>query len=209
MKMVVFGATGGAGQALVTAALAAGNEVTAVARKPSTITTRHERLRVVAGDVADAASVAEATRGQEGVVLTVGPRPGTPPGTLISDATRAVLAGMKQHGAQRLVLVSGLMVGEARGMGLVGRLAVAFFRRLNHALYRDKLLAEQLVLASDCAWSIVRPPLFGEAAVRGTFRLGVDLDVKSGKMANADVAAAVLAALTDATYTHKSLELSY
>ena len=49
MKLVIFGATGAAGRPLVEQALAAGHEVTAVARIP----TRHERLRVMRGDVAD------------------------------------------------------------------------------------------------------------------------------------------------------------
>jgi putative NADH-flavin reductase len=66
MKLVVFGATGGAGRHVVEQALAAGNEVTAVARDPSRVRAR-ERLRVVPGDVGDAASVAAAIAGQDAV----------------------------------------------------------------------------------------------------------------------------------------------
>lgn len=209
MKIVIFGATGGAGRELMAQALQAGHEVTAVARDPASVTTRHERLSVVQGDVQKPDSVARAIAGQEGVVLSVGPRPGTPAGTLISDATRHVLDGMNQQGVRRLVYVSGIMVGEARGMGALKRAALALFRLINRSLYLDKVKAERLVFASPLSWTIVRPPLFGEVPPRGNYRLDVDLDAKLVKMANRDVGAALLAALTDAQYERKALELSY
>lgn len=154
-------------------------------------------------------SVARALEGAEGVVLSVGPRPGTPPGTLISDATRYVLEGMRRHGVRRLVLVSGLMVGEGRGLSALQRLGLSLYRTMNRALYLDKVKAERLVQDSDLSWTIVRPPLFGEVEPRRQYRLGVDLDAKLVKMANHDVATAVLAALTEAQYERKALELSY
>ncbi len=209
MKIVVFGATGGAGRELVAQALTAGHEVTALARDPASVSLRHERLTVVQGDVRNADSVSRALAGQEGGVLSVGPRPGTPAGTLISDATRHVLEGMRQHGTRHLVYVSGLMVGEARGLSTLNRVGLSLFRLINRSLYLDKVKAERLVFDSNLPWTIVRPPLFGEVPPRGHYRLGVDLDVKLVKMANRDVAAALLAALTEPQYAQKALELSY
>src|SRR5438876_5259898 len=140
MKIVVFGATGAAGRHLVDQALAAGHEVTAVAREPSRVEARHQRLHVLAGDVADAESVARAVAGQDVVISVVGPSRGAPAGTVISGAARHILEGMRRHGVRRLVFTSGLMVGEARGVGLVLRLGMAIFRRLDGALYRDKVI---------------------------------------------------------------------
>ena len=71
------------------------------------------------------------------------------------------------------------------------------------------MIAEQAVRESSGDWVIVRPPSFGAVAARGRFRIGVDLDVKLSKMANADVADALLAALTDAEHTRKVVEISY
>ena len=51
MKLVVFGATGGIGSQVVKQALAAGHEVTAIARRPWAIPIQHERLEVRYGDV--------------------------------------------------------------------------------------------------------------------------------------------------------------
>ena len=50
MKLIVFGSTGGIGRQVVAQALEAGHRVTAVARRPETLTIQHERLRVVRGD---------------------------------------------------------------------------------------------------------------------------------------------------------------
>ena len=115
----------------------------------------------------------------------------------------------KQHGVRRFVLASGLMVGAARGMNVLQRTGVAIFRAMNRALYRDKVLAENEVRGSAGEWVIVRPPVFGEVAARGTYRIGVDLDVKLRKMSNADVAAALLSALTDDKHLRQAVEISY
>ena len=207
MKLVLFGATGAAGRDLVAMALQAGHEVTAVARNPAAVELKHERLRVVKGDVTSADSVSDAIAGCEGVISAIGPRPGTPPGTLISDATRFILAGLARHGGRRFVLTSGLMAG-GKGLGVFQRIGVAFFRAMNRALYEDKLVAEKLVMASDLDWSIVRPPLFGVAPARGTYRIAEDLDASFTKMSSADVAKSLLDVLADAKWRKKAVEIS-
>ncbi len=142
MKLVVFGATGGAGRHLVDRALAAGHEVTAAARDPARISVR-ERLRGAAADVSDAAAVARAIEGQDAVLCAVGPSRGVAAGTIISGAARNILDGMRRDGVRRLVFTSGLMVGEARGASALQRAALAIFRRVNGALYRDKASARR------------------------------------------------------------------
>lgn len=53
MKIVVFGATGIVGKAVVNEALKKGHEVTVLTRDVRKVTTRHEHLHVVEGNVAD------------------------------------------------------------------------------------------------------------------------------------------------------------
>ena len=209
MKIVIFGATGSTGRQLVAQALAADHDVTAFVRDPAAVTAQHPRLQVVKGDVTQADSVAAAITGHEAVLSAIGPRAGTPPGTLISDATRHVLAGMRQHGTQRILLVSGLMVGDASHLGVLARVGIALFRRLNGALYRDKIIAEKLVRESGLAFTIVRPPQFDDRAGRGTYRLGEKLDARLTTMSSIDVAAALLHALVDEQVHGKALEVSY
>lgn len=208
MKVVVFGATGLAGRHVVEQALAAGHEVIAVARKASSVALKHPMLKVIEADLTQADSVARAIAGGEAVISTIGPRKGEAPGTLISGTTERILAGMKANGIRRFVLTSGYMVGQARGIGMFGKMAIAFFRRINHALYLDKLLAERLTRDSGLDWVIVRPPNFDERAGKGKWRMGVDLDVKLVTMSAADVAGALLEVATQPGHVKKEIEIS-
>ncbi len=209
MKLLIFGATGLTGSALVARALAAGHAVTAVARGPEAIDVRHPHLRVVRGDATHRDEVAAPIAGHDAVLSALGPRKGTPAGTLISDATRYIVEAMRRHNVRRLVLESGLMVGECRGMGAFGRGAVALFRKLNEALYCDKLAAEQLVMqAVDLDWVIVRPPMIKRVPARGRHRIGVDLDVGLTAMAAGDVAEALLACAQGREHVGKAVEIS-
>src|SRR5687768_3042333 len=71
MKVLVVGATGGSGQAAVSALLGAGHEVTAFSRHAERLPAA-ARLRRVNGDVMDPPAVEAAVRGQDAVVVTLG-----------------------------------------------------------------------------------------------------------------------------------------
>jgi putative NADH-flavin reductase len=68
MKLAIFGATGGTGRQLVEQALADGHQVTAFVRRPVALKVRHDRIRIVAGDVRDAAQVESAIERQDAVL---------------------------------------------------------------------------------------------------------------------------------------------
>src|SRR3954468_14182249 len=74
MKLLVFGATGGTGRALVEQALQQGHEVTAFVRNPAKVTAKHEKLKVVKGNVTDCHSVGAAVAGQDAVFSALGVR---------------------------------------------------------------------------------------------------------------------------------------
>ena len=57
-KLVVIGATAKSSQEIIWQALAAGYQVSGVARNPALVELRHERLRMLQGDVYDANSIA-------------------------------------------------------------------------------------------------------------------------------------------------------
>src|SRR5437016_6210468 len=75
MDLLIFGATGGTGRALIQQALEQGHVVTAFVRNPSKMRAVHSNLRIVKGDILDYASVEAAVRGQDVVLSTLGIRP--------------------------------------------------------------------------------------------------------------------------------------
>ena len=70
MKVLVFGAAGRSGEALVNEALAAGHKVTAFVRGAAQY--KKANVRVVAGDALDAAAVDAAVAGQDAVIDALG-----------------------------------------------------------------------------------------------------------------------------------------
>jgi putative NADH-flavin reductase len=74
MNLLILGATGGTGRALVEQALEQGHTVTAFARDPSKLRMTHQNLRIVKGDILDYDSVETAIRGQDAALSAVGIR---------------------------------------------------------------------------------------------------------------------------------------
>jgi putative NADH-flavin reductase len=74
MKLLIFGATGATGRQLVEQALEQGHEVTAFVRSPAKVTTKHERLKLVKGNIMDCHSVGAAVAGQDAIFSALGVR---------------------------------------------------------------------------------------------------------------------------------------
>ena len=101
MKIVLLGATGFVGSALLKEALNRGHIVTAIARHPETLALR-ERLTVKAGDVFDSSALATLLTGHEAVISAFNPGWRNP--NLYDDqrrGTSAIIAAVKQAGIRR------------------------------------------------------------------------------------------------------------
>src|SRR4051794_30682088 len=98
MNVVVFGASGLTGQQILTTGLERGHTLTAFARTPSKLDLFRSRSRVVAGNVADYASVRQAVAGRDAVISTLGV--GTPLAhdQAVIDGVGHILRAMKEEG---------------------------------------------------------------------------------------------------------------
>ena len=72
MNLTVLGAAGATGTQLVEQALAAGHQVTAVARSGQKVTITNPNLHVVEGDATDRAVVSPAVKGTDAVISVLG-----------------------------------------------------------------------------------------------------------------------------------------
>lgn len=108
MKIVLFGGTGNVGQRVAREAVDRGHEVVAVVRDPSSSQVPDPRVQLAQGDATDPASVASAVRGADAVVSAISPRPGsTGAAPSLVDAARGLIAGLREAGVKRLVVVGG------------------------------------------------------------------------------------------------------
>ncbi|YCK36439.1 SDR family oxidoreductase [Actinomadura sp. ATCC 39365] len=143
MRILVTGATGTLGRALVPVLLKAGHRVRALSR------TRHEDrggVEWVWGDLASGKGVAEAVRQVEAVAhLATGGRQGRAQVDLAG--TRTLTAAARAAGASHVLLPS--IAGADRAPG-----------------HRHKLEAERLVRESGMAWTVIRATPFHQSVDR-------------------------------------------
>jgi len=217
MHIVIFGATGATGRCLVEQALDQGYDVTAFACNPAAVTAQHVRLSIIGGDVFQKAPVQEAVAKQDAVLCTIGGHDrlrvalsGHPraPG-LCTIGTRNILDAMKMCGVSRLICLSAWGIGDSKG-----RVPVIFrnviFPLLMKEEYEDKEAQEQLIEQSPLDWTIVRPARLTNGPRTGRYRMKASLEFSlRSSISRADVADCMLRQLTDSTFRHTCLELSY
>jgi putative NADH-flavin reductase len=207
MRLIVFGASGRTGRHLVAQSLERDDAVTAFVRDPAKLSINHRNLRIVQGDVADAAAVGSALGGQEAVLSALGV--GRP---LRHDA--AVVAGighlvreMEKRGIMRLVYLSTLGVRESRRTsGIVLRFIAPMLLRQE---FSDHEAKEALVGASRLEWTIVRAPGLTNGQLTGRYRSGTDLTFSGvfPTLSRADVAQLMLNQVIDRSSVRRTLTL--
>jgi putative NADH-flavin reductase len=157
VRLVVFGASGRTGAAVVDRALADGHEVVAAVRRPDAVPVRGQLL-IRRCDVLDAAAVTAAISRGDAVISAFGPANNRKPGTLISAGISNIVAACVTGGTRRLVFESGLLVGDGRELSAGGRMAIRMAGAFLPELRADKRRAEAEITASPLEWVIVRPP---------------------------------------------------
>ncbi|MFO0595028.1 MAG: SDR family oxidoreductase [Myxococcaceae bacterium] len=206
MKVLVIGATGGTGKHLVRKLLEQGHEVTAFARNPADVATKHERLRVVKGDARDLATVEAAVAGQDAVLNAFGPR-SLKRDDLQEVQMRHLVAAMKKHGVKRVVNLS------AAGAGDSAHTSPFFFKIIRGTVlrhvYADKNRAEPLLLNSDLEFINVRPGQLLDTAARGGVRVSkTGKDVKL-QLTREDLADFMIGQLSSAEHVRSSPVIGY
>ncbi|MDQ2844943.1 MAG: NAD(P)H-binding protein [Actinomycetota bacterium] len=206
MKLTIVGATGGVGGLAVRQSVAAGHQVTAVARNPAKLPAD---VRRVAADLAapDLDALRAAVRGADAVLCCIGPRSKAEIG-IVASGTAAIIAAMQAEGVGRVVVISAAPVSTlpspARpspprhdpGDGfLMRQLGVRVTRMVFRNQYADLALMEDALRASDLQWTIVRPPRLTDKAFTGRYRTAIGRNVRGGvSVSRADLADAMLRA---------------
>ena len=205
IKILVIGAAGKTGRAVVEQAVAAGHQVTAFVRKADKYDVTN--VRVIAGDATSIAVMEAAVLGQDAVIDTIGGKTPYKLTTLESSAASTIIKAMQRNGVRRLVVTSMLGVGESKeNAPILTRLLVSTFLR---GANKDKAAMESAVKLSDLDWIILRPAILTDDPATGNVRV---FDAKTGekahKITRADLASFMIAQLSDKEHLHQAVTIA-
>lgn len=212
MKIVVFGATGIVGKAVVNEALSKGHEVTVLTRNARKVTTRHEHLHVVEGDVADENVVRAVLKGQEAVIQTlgIGGKGDGKPTSVVSEANEVIMTEMKRMNVKRLVAISVVGAGDSLTFlpWIYRELVLPVFMKWFQAIIDDKNRMEHMIRKSGLDWTIVRCTTVKDRPATG--KVNATLDGKGLKfsISAADMAVFIVNQLTDNSFLKRNPTIS-
>ena len=208
MKLTIFGATGGTGKQLIEQALASGHQVVAFVRDPSRLTTRHDHLTILQGELVDQAAIEHAVLGADAVISALGPRPGARDKS-ITRGTENILAAMNKHGVRRIVVTS---TPSARGPNDMPdfkfKLAVRMIQLMARDAYEDIVNTAQAVRASDRDWTIVRVSMLVDAPKTGVVKVGYVNKEMGMRITRTDLAEFVLKQVQETKYLRQAPAIS-
>jgi putative NADH-flavin reductase len=153
LNLLIVGANGKTGRALVQQGCELGHHVTALVhhapKQPM------HCARIIQGDARNPQLFESALAGQHAVIDTVGTRRPFLKTTLETDVARNLVAAMRRHGLRRIIAVSSIGVGDSivNMPALYRPLIPTFFR----GAMPDKQRMETELRQSNLDWTIVRP----------------------------------------------------
>lgn len=207
MQLLLFGATGGTGQAVLNQSLGQGHQVTAFVRNLAALSPR-DGLTIVQGDVLDSAVVDRVVPGHEVVLSALGNRSGQY--GVLPDGVRNIVAAMQTSGVRRLIYVSSFGVGDSFAqMGWLARQVIVPVI-LRKAL-DEKEIEEKIIRESALDWIIARPGGLEDGPRTGVYRCVSNTREKVGRphISRADVADFMLKHLTGSEFVREAVGLTY
>jgi putative NADH-flavin reductase len=221
MKLTIVAATGGIGQQVVTQAIVAGHDVTAVVRNPARVTAN---VRTVQVDMtaADPITLESAIGGSDAVLSCLGPRTRAEDG-VVTPGIRAVIEAMVATGVRRIVVVSAAPIGTMPtpnrphppkhdpGEGVVMRYVLTpIVKKVLRGNYIDLALMEELLRDSHLDWTAIRPPRLTDGPLTGTYRTAVGHNLRRGPLVSrADVAHYMLRVLDQPETIRRAMGIAY
>ncbi|MEH2124066.1 NAD(P)-dependent oxidoreductase [Nostoc sp.] len=205
MKVLVIGAAGKTGRAVVEQAVVAGHQVTAFVHKADEYEVSN--VRIIEGDATDSTTMDAAVLGQDAVLDTIGGKKPYKATTLESSAANTIIASMQRNGVRRLVVTSMIGEGESEANAtLYERLLIATFLR---GADKDKAAMESAVKSSGLEWAILRPTILSDDPAKGNVRVfDPETGEKAHKITRADLADFMLAQLDSNEYLHQAVTIA-
>jgi putative NADH-flavin reductase len=205
MKVLVIGAAGKTGRAVVERSVKQGHQVTAFIHSEGGYDVPGVEVRV--GDANDMATMEGAVLGQDAVIDAVGGKSPYKRTTLETGVAASVVGAMHRHGVRRLVAVSMFGAGDsAANAPFYMKMLLATFLR---GEVPDKSKKESTISGSELDWVIVRPPFLTEKPATGDVHVyPADSRDKPHSITRSDLAAFMVAQLTSDDYLGKAVTIA-
>ena len=211
--IILIGASGFVGSAILEEALNRGHKVTALVRNPEKIQVKNENLTVLAVDATDVEALSKVVAGKDAVISAYNPGWGNP--RLYEEILEnypKIIEGVKKAGVQRLLVVGGAGVLYVQpGVRLMdsGTLPAELMPAVKG---EGELFLNVLSKDNDLDWAYFAPPAnlgnMGKGIRTGKYRLGTDtllVDEKGDSFISVeDYAVAMIDELEQEAY-HKAL----
>ncbi|AIQ44804.1 3-beta hydroxysteroid dehydrogenase [Paenibacillus sp. FSL R7-0273] len=210
MDVVVIGASGIIGQAVVQEALKRKHEVTAAVRNPEAVELQHERLQVVGIDVLDPASVAAAVTGHGEIISAFGPEEGQENDLLkVADS---LIEGLQRAGVERLIIVGS--AGSLKTESGEWLMDTADFPEELRPLAAAHAHAYEIYRGSALDYTYISPPAAVITGRRtGMFRIGLDrlITDENGESSISveDLAVAIVDELEEGNFSRERFTVAY
>lgn len=162
-NIVIFGASGNIGQAIVKEALSRGHQVTGVSRSPDKFSYKEDNFTGLKGDPTDLESVKEIVKDADAIISAVGGRDAKiPEETAMNKTAIALTTVLKDLGANgpQVVIIGGGMTMRGSPEAMIEAMpATAGEGTPMRALFLGHWVAYQTFKASNINWTFLAPPL--------------------------------------------------
>jgi uncharacterized protein YbjT (DUF2867 family) len=194
--IAIFGGSGATGKALISTALDEGLNVRALARRAGAIDPGQLRLEVLEGSLSSRDDMLATLQGCCAAICVFGPRPPYVD-VFCEQATARIVDAMRELGIRRLVCQTGGMIGKYPGnRTLPFQFMADAFKRRSPQVAADREAQECVVMESDLAWTIIKPPRLTDGQAKGRWEAGPEVRVGMLSSITRDDLAAFLLAET-------------
>lgn len=211
MRLLILGATGGTGAALLDRAVAAGHDVTVIARTPANVRAATDGpMTIVEGDVLEPGPWQHVAAEHDTLLSCLGSTDRRHPTTVYSRGTLNALAAMGAGPERRLVCLSSAGLDIPADTPLPQKLVTRLIiQRLYRHGYADMRRMEAALRGEESRWTIVRPPMLTNAPGTGRYRTAVGGSLPNmTTLPRADLAHYLLAAVDDRSTWRTTVEIT-
>ncbi|GAA2790297.1 NAD(P)-dependent oxidoreductase [Crossiella cryophila] len=208
MNITVLGATGRTGEHVVQQALKAKHQVTAVVRNPAKLQLHHPALTIAQADVLDPTTLTEHLTGRDAIISALGAGH-LKPSTICTDSAESILRAMPKARVRRLIVVSTSGATTEGDRPFTRYLLKPVLGRVFRHPWGDMRRMEELIMASDTDWTIVRPPRLTNTQHTGIYRTATNRSIPGGNsIPRANLANALLNTVTNRTTYNQTLTVA-